>query len=112
MLRVPSEAIARAFQKAESDYLEIAQRGVQPPGAPAPVLETSGSCAIMLLFLDDVCYVANVGDSRAVLSSRKGSCVRALSVDHKPNEPSEEARIVKHGGRVYQYVSREHALHR
>jgi protein phosphatase 2C family protein 2/3 len=112
LVSAPAEAIARACQKAETAYLEIAQRGVQSATATGPVLETSGSCAIVLLFLNDVCYVANVGDSRAVMSSRRGGCVKALSVDHKPNEPSEYERIVKHGGTVYQYVRGDYALHR
>jgi protein phosphatase 2C family protein 2/3 len=31
--------------------------------------ERSGSCAIVALIVGDICFVANVGDSRAVLSS-------------------------------------------
>lgn len=32
------------------------------------VLDKSGSCAITIMIVEDICYVANVGDSRAVLS--------------------------------------------
>lgn len=42
--------------------------------------------------------VANLGDSRAVLC-RKGVC-KELSRDHKPENPEEEARIRRAGGRV------------
>lgn len=50
------------------------------------VVERSGSCAICILIVGDVCYVANVGDSRAVLSMNGGDQVQALSQDHKPSD--------------------------
>jgi serine/threonine protein phosphatase PrpC len=43
-------------------------------------------------------YVANIGDSRAVLC-RNGQPV-PLSTDHKPDLPSERNRIEKAGGFV------------
>ena len=92
--------------------MNIAQSGVRPaPDATQaspqeqpqePMLDTAGSCAIVLLLINDLCYIANLGDSRGVMSSMRGATVTALSTDHKPNEPSEYARIVKYGGTVYQ----------
>lgn len=35
-------------------------------------LETSGSCAIVILIVGDLCYIANVGDSWAIASKRFG----------------------------------------
>lgn len=62
------------------------------------IVERSGSCAIVVLIVGEVCYIANVGDSRAVLSSNGGSSVVALSKDHKPSDVDEYNRIVKAGG--------------
>lgn len=49
-----------------------------------------------------MCYVANVGDSRAVLSQEKGAKIMPLSKDHKPEQEDEKARILEAGGQVYQ----------
>ena len=48
-----------------------------------------------------MCYVANVGDSRAIISINKGKRIVPLSIDHKPNKRSEQRRIRKAGGRIY-----------
>jgi protein phosphatase 2C family protein 2/3 len=50
-----------------------------------------------------MCYVANVGDSRAVLSGDCGNKVYTLSRDHKPADELEQKRIVTAGGKIYQY---------
>lgn len=63
-----------------------------------------GSTATGTLVLDDMIYAFNVGDSRAILS-RDGQAV-ALTRDHKPNDPTEQARVESLGGTVkwYGYV--------
>lgn len=63
--------------------------------------DKSGSCAIVVLIIQDMCYVANVGDSRAVLSSEEGRKTYPLSLDHKPGEDSETKRIREAGGEIY-----------
>lgn len=52
-------------------------------------LDRSGSCAIVLLVVDDVCFIVNVGDSRAMMSATGGKYVVELSTDHKPGHPAE-----------------------
>jgi len=57
-----------------------------------------GACACTVWLRGDCLIVANVGDSRAVLSS--GGKAVPLSNDHKPNRPDERRRILSHGGFV------------
>jgi serine/threonine protein phosphatase PrpC len=55
-----------------------------------------GSTGVIGLLAEDKLYIANVGDSRAVLS-RKGQAIRT-SVDHKPLNRDERQRIRDLGG--------------
>lgn len=61
-------------------------------GSPAPDDRKTGA----------LLYVANCGDSRAVLVRRDGSAV-PMSIDHKPNRDDERARIEAAGGRVVHF---------
>lgn len=51
--------------------------------------------------MGEICYTANVGDSRAVLCSSAGQNIVALSRDHKPSDVDEYNRIIKAGGQIY-----------
>lgn len=64
-------------------------------------VDNSGSCAIVLLLVGDMCYTANVGDSRAIMSAHGGRQSLDLSKDHKPNEEGETFRIIHNGGKIY-----------
>ena len=65
------------------------------------IIDRSGSCAIVIIIIEEMCYVANVGDSRAVLSGDGGTRVFALSRDHKPSDTHEKQRVIKAGGKIY-----------
>jgi len=58
----------------------------------------------MVIIVEDICYVVNLGDSRAILSLNYGSSIHPLSKDHKPNLESEKQRISENGGYIYQGV--------
>ena len=56
-------------------------------------IERSGSCAIVVLIIDEMVYVANVGDSRCLMSVDCGASIAVLSRDHKPDDELEKHRI-------------------
>lgn len=57
-----------------------------------------GTCAIFALLENNNLYVANIGDSRAVLSRNKQAL--ALSEDQKPDRDDEKDRIEAAGGKI------------
>ena len=70
--------------------------------------EGSGSCALICLIvginiinLDKTVYIANVGDSRGLLSMNEGGIIKVLTKDHKPSEEEERKRIESNGGYIY-----------
>jgi len=68
----------------------------------------SGTCAISIFIKDQTCYIANLGDSRAVMYRKQPTKNPAkfqnvaieLSWDHKPTRPGEKERIRKKGGKI------------
>lgn len=58
----------------------------------------AGTTALVLLMTKHSYFVANIGDSRAILSSANETI--ALSKDHKPELQTERERIEKAGGFV------------
>lgn len=75
----PCAALERAVERAEMEILtQLASC-------------SAGSTLLAVLLLDDMLYVAHVGDCRAVLA--KGGEATALTSDHKPLCRYERARI-------------------
>ncbi len=91
--------MTQGFQEAEASFLKETLQSFDQTHK----LERAGSCALSALFVNDDCYIANVGDSRAILSSNEGRLVTALSQDHRPNDPQEYQRVFEAGGSVYRY---------
>ena len=58
----------------------------------------AGSTALVMIKNDYMMYVANVGDSRAVINN--GQDAVSITTDHKPDTDKEKQRIVKDGGFV------------
>ena len=60
----PKEAIRKGCHDCEKMFTHLAEQQLHKIGE----LDRSGTCAICVLFVDDHVYIANVGDSRALLS--------------------------------------------
>ena len=78
---------------AEAQFLQIAEsssfNGPRTGGSTLGY-DKSGSCGIIVLMVENSCYVANVGDSRALMSAAGGQKLFVLSRDHRPNEDGEK----------------------
>lgn len=83
-------ALKNALLKTEHDFCSACRK--------KQLLSSSGTCAVVAYVQGTTLVVANVGDSRSVLSV--GQRAVALSVDHKPARPDERERIEALGGRV------------
>lgn len=89
----PHRALLNGFDIAEKKFMAKAYNK-----ETGEIDDRSGSCAIVVLIVGEKCYVANVGDSRALLSTHSGQRVVGLSRDHKPEDPIEKERVLHAGG--------------
>ena len=90
----PIKAIEEGFKSCENNFKSSIFLNNQ-------YTDSSGSCACVILIINDNCYIANLGDSRALYSFEDGKKYIQLSRDHKPNDPIEKKRIYKAGGNIY-----------
>ncbi|CAK4630324.1 unnamed protein product [Aphanomyces euteiches] len=65
--------------------------------------EFSGSTGVVVVIRDRLLIVGNVGDSRITRGFMQSNVLTAAAVskDHKPDVPTEKARILAAGGRVF-----------
>ncbi|DAZ93428.1 TPA: hypothetical protein N0F65_000079 [Lagenidium giganteum] len=72
-------------------------------GLPSTVYQThrmeDGSTCLIAMIRDGVLYVGNVGDSRAILSTKAGDFV-SMSIDQKPDRKDERERLEARGAKV------------
>ena len=94
-----SEAIKNGFLKAENEFLN---NHSLDKNNNMNIIDRSGSCAIIVIIIENKMYVANVGDSRGLLSKNNGSEYIIITEDHKPCNEKEQKRIMENGGEVYQ----------
>lgn len=88
----PKEAVEHSllsvFEKTDAEILAMTVSGSM----------SGGSTACVALLLENRLFLANLGDSRAVMS--RGGTAEVLSIDHKPDVPSERERIEALDGKV------------
>lgn len=82
------KAMQTAFMSTDAEVISLTQSGNL----------VGGSTANVGLLVAQTLYIANIGDTRAVLS--RAGFAHELSQDHKPDRPSERARIEALDGRV------------
>ncbi len=101
----PIIAIEQGFENCENDYINSIHNKTRNQ-----YYDYSGSCAIIILIINAMCYIANLGDSRALYSYDTGSQFYQLSRDHKPNDPKEKKRIYKAGGSIFKTSLSQYGL--
>lgn len=89
----PIKALQYGYNKAEEVFCE--QQMINDN------IDESGSCSLVTLIIDDMVFVANVGDSVALIGTNEGQ-YKVLSKIHRPEEPEEKKRIEQNGGNLYQ----------
>ena len=84
------KSILETFEKIETDFLN---KNIEN--------DKSGSCVLICLITETKIFLANLGDSRAILSTNFGTKIKQLTYDHKPNNINEFERLLKNGSKIY-----------
>lgn len=95
------EAIDDAFEELHSNFLRVAAK------SPGGVMSKSGTTVTIFYVSNDYVIIANLGDSRAILSkgaNYKSDALNAsaiqLTVDHTASDDNEKKRVKDLGGTI------------
>ena len=88
-------SMIETFQKVEEDFFKLKCTDKLENS------DKSGSCALVAIIFDNKIYIANIGDSRAIMSLSGGTKVKQLTADHKPDNIKEFERAIKNGSKIY-----------
>ena len=101
-------SIREAFIKADEEYLnhysyinDDLNNRMNYNNNNLDYCNSSGSCGLILLLIDTKIYIANVGDSRCIVSCSNGEIQKDVTRDHKPEFPYEKKRIYNNNGNIY-----------
>lgn len=92
----PKKALQEGFELCENQFISTVNYNIYNSE-----IDRSGSCALVCLIIKNDIYIANLGDSRAVISQYKGNNAFSLTRDHKPDDINEKERIESAGGFIY-----------
>ena len=93
----PINTILESYEKIEKNILSNLFQEKQNN----PDLKTSGSSSLNLLNIEDKIYIANLGDSRGIISSNNSVKINCLSLDHTPLNINEKERIKETKGDIF-----------
>ena len=88
-------SMIESFQKIEDDFFKLKCKDNLEDS------DKSGSCALVSVIFDNKIYIANIGDSRAIMSVGGGTKVKQLTADQKPDNIKEFERALKNGSKIY-----------
>ena len=88
-------SMIESFQKIEDDFFKLKCKDNLEDS------DKSGSCALVSVIFDNKIYIANIGDSRAIMSIGGGTKVRQLTADQKPDNIKEFEKALKNGSKIY-----------
>jgi len=88
-------SMIESFQKIEDDFFKLKCKDNLEDS------DKSGSCALVSVIFDNKIYIANIGDSRAIMSMGGGTKVKQLTADQKPDNIKEFERALKNGSKIY-----------
>uniref|UniRef100_A0ACD5Y6D1 Uncharacterized protein n=1 Tax=Avena sativa TaxID=4498 RepID=A0ACD5Y6D1_AVESA len=90
-----TDAIKKAFRATEEEFLHI----VKESWIKRPKIASVGSCCLVGVIADNALYVANLGDSRAVLGHRgpngRGVVAERLSNDHNVSDEAVRKELIE-----------------
>ena len=88
-------SMIESFQKIEEEFFKLKCKDTLEES------DKSGSCALVAIIIENKLYIANIGDSRAIMSMNGGTKIKQLTVDHKPDNLKEFERAIKNGSKIY-----------
>jgi serine/threonine protein phosphatase PrpC len=96
LLSQPASSIYNTFQLLEEKVLK--EDALSEQGG---VSDKSGSSALTALIIESKCFIAWLGDSRAILSKNCGKQIFQLTSEHKPADYQEQTRVRECRGSVF-----------
>ena len=88
-------SMIETFQKIEESFFKLKCKNTLEES------DKSGSCALVSIIFDNKIYIANLGDSRAIMSVNGGNKIKQITVDQKPDNIKEFERAIKNGSKIY-----------